>query len=1249
MRILQLRFKNLNSLVGEWEIDLTHPAFLSDGIFAITGPTGAGKSTILDAICLALYARTPRLNKISKNTNEIMSQQTGECFAEVSFTTQAGCFRCHWSQHRARKNPEGELQAPKHEIANADSGQILATNRSGVSAHIETATGMNFDRFTRSMLLAQGGFAAFLQAPPNERAPILEQITGTEIYSHISIRAHETRTEERKKLDKLHAELAGIQLLSKRDRQQLGNNLEQKTMFEAGLSKKINHNNQAITWLDGMKRLEESLTEIANKKQALLVRQEAFKPMLKKLKRANLALELTGQHAAFISLHQAQQNDTQCFNEYQKTIPQHVTAMIQAQKDLQSAKENLTTKKIEQQKTLHLIRKIRELDLKLSEQKTPIEATKNTIMKTQKHLNSIESKIIRNKKHLNTCKTSISQLRKTLNHHQNDEKLIANLSGLIVKFNLIREFSEKHQQQIKEITCIEKTKKTSLQRWNEQTYQLKIKSQELATIQKKIAQQQVELNTHLAGKTTTDWRDELTRINEEEAILSDINEILKILTEANNIALTLNIQQQQLDAEKNMLATQISEYSRTHASMEREIQLLETQASLLNKILSFENARQQLQDNEACPLCGALEHPFAKENIPHLGETQNKLTQRKTQLKILSNKISKLKIKHAEALKTLELTDLQQQNIKHKNTASENKITEKLALLLLDISINDLTTKLPQLLQEINATQYKTSNTLQLIEQHENIIYSFRESLEKSNAELIHAERNVQIAKHQNETAEQSCKQADKELTEILIQLEKTQQDTLSHLTPYGISHLDADAIDRIQTELAARREQWLVKHKKYTELEQEISTLELQIKHQTEIILQANEEIITQQDLLHNLLHDRDQLRQQRHTLFADKIPDQEESHLASMITDNEKYLDNMHNTLSSTSQQFTSLKSKTDALEKSIAQRGTELKILHATFLTQLTQSGFVDETDYLAACLPEETRNTLVLQAQQLDVDHSALNAMQQDKTANLETERQKKLSQHQAREPLALLLQQDIAKRTQVLQEMGSIRQQLNDDETLRCKHQERAIAIDAQKRECLRWDTLHELIGSADGRKYRNFAQGLTLEMMLGHANRQLQKMTDRYLLIRDNTQPLELSIIDNYQAAKIRSIKNLSGGESFIVSLSLALGLSHMASKNVRVDSLFLDEGFGSLDEEALDTALEALAGLQQNGKLIGVISHVPTLQERISTQIQVSPHTGGTSLIRGPGCRRLTTNKPLPLPAKRHPEKNSQAVLMES
>ena len=138
--------------------------------------------------------------------------------------------------------------------------------------------------------------------------------------------------------------------------------------------------------------------------------------------------------------------------------------------------------------------------------------------------------------------------------------------------------------------------------------------------------------------------------------------------------------------------------------------------------------------------------------------------------------------------------------------------------------------------------------------------------------------------------------------------------------------------------------------------------------------------------------------------------------------------------------------------------------------------------------------------------------------------------------------------------------------------------------------------------------------------MVAQANRQLSQMSDRYLLVRDPDQPLELSVVDNYQAGEIRSTKNLSGGESFIVSLALALGLSRLASRNVRVDSLFLDEGFGTLDEETLETALDTLASLQQDGKLIGVISHVQALKERIRTQLSVQPVSSGRSRLAGPG-----------------------------
>ena len=169
-----------------------------------------------------------------------------------------------------------------------------------------------------------------------------------------------------------------------------------------------------------------------------------------------------------------------------------------------------------------------------------------------------------------------------------------------------------------------------------------------------------------------------------------------------------------------------------------------------------------------------------------------------------------------------------------------------------------------------------------------------------------------------------------------------------------------------------------------------------------------------------------------------------------------------------------------------------------------------------------------------------------------------------------------------------------------------------------------WDGLNDLIGSSKGDKFRIFAQRITLEMMIGLANIQLERMNGRYILaLTPGDGELKLSVIDNEQAGEIRPTENLSGGERFIISLALALGLSHISGSKTGIDSLFLDEGFGSLDEEALSTALEALGEVQREGrgeKLIGIISHVRALRERIPTQINVIPKREGCSLIKGQG-----------------------------
>lgn len=199
-----------------------------------------------------------------------------------------------------------------------------------------------------------------------------------------------------------------------------------------------------------------------------------------------------------------------------------------------------------------------------------------------------------------------------------------------------------------------------------------------------------------------------------------------------------------------------------------------------------------------------------------------------------------------------------------------------------------------------------------------------------------------------------------------------------------------------------------------------------------------------------------------------------------------------------------------------------------------------------------------------------------------------------------------------KRTEV----GSLVQQVKSDDEARKRREAGGAALQAAESEALRWGRLKELIGSADGAKFSRFAQSLTLRQLIGLANEHLQVLAERYRLMAAPGDELDLRIIDLYQANVDRPMESLSGGESFLASLALALGLSELASRHHPIDSLFIDEGFGTLDTETLEVALSALENLRSRGKTIGLISHVELLKERLTTQVRVVRGAGGTSRV---------------------------------
>jgi len=1090
MKILKLKFRNINSLSGENEIDFTRPEFTNDGLFAITGKTGAGKSSILDAISLAFYGKTPRVD-ITGSENAVMTRGEKDCFAEIIFEVGGKKWKSSWKQERART---GTLKPVNRVIADFEDN-IIADQVRACDAEIVKIIGLTFEQFTKVIMLAQGSFAAFLQADKNDKGQLLEQITGTEIYGTISKIVFERNRTEKENLDKILLELEAIKILSEEEKENLINEIAVIEKEKSQIDEEIQKINTAKKWLLDLTNLQ---TQINGAKEKL--------PELE---------ELT----------------------------------IRAKETLAKSEIALKTANEELKRQEPIFKKVRELDTKISEKDKLLKPILEAISKLEENKKTVSNNLKSQNSELELSEKSFVEKQQWTTANKKYEDLVSNYSAIEKENQLLVSSSAEIKKVNAEIADLQKKlelKKSDVLKATELYNHI---NNNLVTKTKEFEVKKSELAELLGGKQISDLQSEKENISnfgiQIKGLIEVENTILKNKKEINDIEGKLN----QFEKSKSELSKSIETDKKTSEYLENKINLLDENIKLTKTIQSLDEHRHNLKDGEECPLCGALEHPFAKGNIPIIGEKEKELAMLKKQLQDTTksvqqneNSLAALVSDNVNALINKE----REENILSNNLAKQKEILSEIKNINSAFIIPKDENKIERLNEILIHKREELSEVNKLIEQAINIekqlltlrdkeIPKLQTEKDLANESKIEAETNQKLVEQEfNGKQRIAIKAKEKYNTDNEAFLEK--------LKKYSVENIEA---------LKNCLNSWNENKKQVEDLTKQITILNSKIALSKQELENLSKSFDDKQKDRQSIDTDKQKLSKERKEIFEEKSVEEEENRLKKLIEISEA--------------------------EKVQAEK---------------TNNEINTEFEKNKAIVSEKEREFLKTKEQKVT-----------EKTS----------------EELQSEFNVNKIKSDDFLQKIGANKQVLkaNDDNlktsASKLKEKEKQQAIYSK------WAKLNDLIGSGDGKKYRNFAQALTFEYLVGLSNGQLKKMSDRYLLKRtgDSSNPFELSVIDKYQNSEERTAQNLSGGEKFIVSLSLALGLSCMAIKNMRIDTMFIDEGFGTLDSDYLDVALNALSNLQSEGKIIGVISHLAELKERIATHIEVIPSGNGHSKIQ--------------------------------
>lgn len=1220
MQILKLSFENINSLKGAWTIDFQAPDFRS-GIFAIVGPTGSGKTTILDAICLALYGHTPRIGSITQNANEVMNRDCDSCRSSLEFQTLSGRYRATWSQKKQKNFDKtgkyGQVVSTMEKFE--DGCWIPITDGSKVTSkkqEVQKIIGLSFDQFKRSVMLSQGDFAAFLKSKPNERAQTLEQITGTQIYSLLSTKVYDLAEEQKKLFEDKQREvelspvLDDAVVLTKQE--QLKGITEEAKVLETQISKI----EKESRWISETAELRNQFLRVKAELERLKENRNEFFRKENVVRLAEHAQNILPIFNTLIDKQSLREDSIKEKSAAGNELVNATKSLKEKDFNFKAAEEALNNENLQKPKKLALFSQIEFLDAEIS----PL--IKSSRLAQEEKI-KLENETSDCKDHLNKAKEDIRKLEEDREKRDLERKEDIKGAFLYQRKDELRDCKITAETLSAALADAEgKADKASetVKSQEKEAEALRIRKEKIASVIEadKVLLKEAEkrLSEILDGKTLDELTQEQLSFSEQIPLLEAVKSALKAVCD----------QKEEIVRQEDVMqrdSAELDNWSSKKEGYEKEIQSLTSRQEELEALVQIDEltkVRAELKEGEPCPVCGSLEHPFAANLPPEVATAKERLAVVKEEstdlqknqkeadrkIDVLKDRILVSEKRLKELRKNLDLAEEELTLKCGRAGLTREGVTEEAAAVLI--------TKKESLLIDIKKRIAKARDA-------ESKAAAAKKKIAGTTEELHRAEMVFSNAQTKFESAKSLLAQAQTGREKARTELEQFWRKTAKE---YGSVITDGELFAH-NPELFKR---WIAKAAKYEELLESCREIEnsLAIKKGTlpglvESVERLEKSSREKSDQAAELQTELKTKQLQRDKLFGTKLVEIERKAYERLLSQLAEAKDQAYENLSKARSVQAAAEQRLKTAEQRSAEAEKNLLSAKTEWTDALKKEKFESEEDWRRARLDSEAINALHKEI----TDYKAQSRSAADRFSEADKKLAEKESQKLTDKSLEVLeaeKREASAEKEKLLEQKGELQKELKTDEEARIKRAGIEDELKKLKHQVAVWDRLNTLVGSSSGDKYRRYVQSLVLLTLLKNANVELTKLHSRYRLAKGGGD-MEIKVIDSDLADQERPTDNLSGGETFIVSLALALGLAQMASNNVRIDSLFLDEGFGTLDDDSLEKALNALSSLNAQGKTVGLISHVDQIKERIPSKIVVKRSAQpGVSRLEGAGVK---------------------------